>query len=46
MKKLLRVAYVVVLIGGIAGGIMYLEDMRKQSAAENRRNTEAALQGE
>ena len=44
MKRLLTVAYLVILVSGVAWGIMWLEDMRKESAEEARRNTETALQ--
>ena len=43
MKRLLTVAYMVILVSGIVWGIMYLENMRKESAAEALRNTESAL---
>jgi len=44
MKRFLSVTYIVVVLGCTVWGIMWLEDMRKQSAEESRRNAAAALQ--
>ena len=43
-SKLLRLVTVLAVLGGIAWGILWLEDMRKQSAEESRRAQERALE--
>ena len=46
MKRFLTMIYIVVVFGGIVWGIMWLENMRKESAEESRKEVEAALQEE
>ena len=41
--KLLRLGTVLAVLGGIAWGILWLEEMRKESAEESRRAQERAL---
>jgi hypothetical protein len=44
MKRFLTIVYLICALGMIAWGIDYLETMRRESAEENRRITEEALQ--
>jgi len=46
MKRFLTLVYIICALGMIAWGIDYLETMRKESAEESRRETEALLKKE
>jgi len=44
LKRLLKLITVLVVLGSLAGGIWYLEDMRKRSAEESRAVEAAAFE--